>query len=329
MQEIFTNEEAAKPSKKAKNIVALGLSSLALAMGFYVFITQQAIQQNVNSLKVAMQKQEAQVKQLGLQQEELSQNLKANASAMENSSNHLQQTLSQIGKTTSNWSIEEAIYLIRLANINLYVQHHLPVAIKLLQAAEQQLQGATDPKVLPIRQKLINNISALQAIPEANIENAMMQLQALLSQLSTLTLKINNNFNLTESAVKDIPAKEFKYPWLAGLYKVGENIRQLIVIRRHDELVKPLPTEQQLGYIVQNIGILLQEAQWALLQGDQALYANSLAQTKGWLADYFDIHSSVGQHFLQVLEQLSQLKLKPELPELVNVLPELAALKKA
>lgn len=328
MQEI-SNDGTVKPPKKPKPILALSLSLLAIAAGSYVFVKEQSLNLALSDLRTTVQKQETQIKQLNTQQEAFAQNLKNNTAALENSHNQLQQTLAQLGQNTANWSVEEAIYLVRLANINLYVQYHLPVAIKLLQAAEQQLQGSSEPKILPIRQALVNNITALQSIPQVNIETAIMQLQALLPQLNSLTLKIKNNFVIAENEAKEVSHKEFKYPWMNNLYKVGENLRQLIIIRRHDDIVKSLPSEKQLAYIVQNMGILLQEAQWALLQGDQKLFDSSLNQTKQWLDDYFDTQSSVGQNFLQALNQLSQLKLRPALPELTNLLPELEALRKA
>lgn len=328
MQEI-SNDSAVKPPKKSKNILALSLSLLAIAAGAYVFVKEQSLNLALSDLRTVVQKQETEIKQLHTQQEAFAENLKNNTVALENSHNQLQQTLTQLGQNTANWSVEEAIYLVRLANINLYIQYHLPVAIKLLQTAEQQLQGSSNPKILPIRQAMVNNITALQSIPEINIESAIMQLQALLPQLNSLTLKMKNNFVIAESEAKETSSKEFKYPWMNSLYRVGENLRQLIIIRRHDDAVKSLPSEKQLAYIVQNIGILLQEAQWALLQGDQKLFDSSLNQTRQWLDDYFDTQSAVGQNFSQTLNQLSQLKLRPTLPELTHLIPELEALRKA
>ena len=68
------------------------------------------------------------------------------------------------------------------------VDHDSTVALRLLQVAGQRAQGLDNPSFRELRQAVANGVSALQAVPNVDIERIIVRLNALSQTLGELPL---------------------------------------------------------------------------------------------------------------------------------------------
>jgi uroporphyrin-3 C-methyltransferase len=70
----------------------------------------------------------------------------------------------------------------------------------------------------------------------------------------------------------------------------------------------------------------LQQAQWAVIHSNAAVYQSSLQQATSWIQQYFANNEPTTQAMLSVLDALQKVNIQPELPDIT---PALQALNEA
>jgi uncharacterized protein HemX len=95
--------------------------------------------------------------------------------------------------------------------------------------------------------------------------------------------------------------------WLHAMQDSLKSFRQLIVIRHLDKPIEPLLPEAELQYLQHNLQLLLQQAQWALLHNEFAIYQSSLQQFQQNLPANFASDSATSQTMIQTIKQLQKI----------------------
>jgi uroporphyrin-3 C-methyltransferase len=219
------------------------------------------------------------------------------------------------------WTMAEAEYLLQLANYHLTFMRNVATVVVLLQTVDKRLSSLSDPNLNRIRNLLADALIQLQAVPKVDVAGLLSQLNALQIQAAQLPLLVP----MTSSAVvSDLQSQTTPSSnWRTALDKSLKTLQKLIVIRRHDQPIAPLlPQEQQL-YLQQNLQLLLQQAQWAVMQGQASVYQNSLQQAEDWTKLYFVSNAAMTQTMLQTLQELKKINIQPTLPDISNVLQAL------
>lgn len=221
------------------------------------------------------------------------------------------------------WQLAEVDYLVRLASYNLSYSQDAPAALALLQTADRRLAQLNDPDFNQIRQQLANVIAPLQVIAKADIAGILAKLTALQQQVQELALITPPDFNKNKTnAAANI--NEPKTLWEKITAHGLDTLKSLVIIRRHQEPIEPLLDAEQFKYLRQNLQWQLQQAQWAVLHGKQALYQNSLQQAIVSVRTYFASENAQAATFIQNLTELQQIKIQPALPSLDAVLDAIA-----
>ena len=104
-----------------------------------------------------------------------------------------------------------------------------------------------------------------------------------------------------------VPAQTgWRYYW----QKVWQQLQKVVVVRKYDQVALPSLFLKNRRYADQQLQFLLQQAQWAALQGHVELYRLALQQTTQWLQNYFvpdDLNQQSMQPLIeQLLSQISQ-----------------------
>ncbi len=234
--------------------------------------------------------------------------------------NHAQ-AISELRSTKNNkdpWVIEDAQYLTKLANINLQFNNNIPIAITLLQTANQELSDSVDIKVLAIRKTLTADILALQSVPQVDITGIYLRLSALNEQLDKLPLVTKEPISTPQPIT---PPTDNTLPWWKhGLQQTWQTLSQIVVVRYNPKGVAPFITPEDQGFLYQNLHALLEKSMWALLHGQAEIYRASLLQTTQWIKQYFLQDSPVTQAVLNNLDQLQQINIHPATPKITNSL---------
>lgn len=111
--------------------------------------------------------------------------------------------------------------------------------------------------------------------------------------------------------------------WRQKLKDSVSVLEKMVVVRRNDQDIKPLLSPLYVAVVRQAIILNLQEAQWAVLQNNDAVYHLTLQQAIDSIESNFDADSPVTARVTQQLKMLNQQQLKQEFPSLQQSLQQL------
>ncbi|UTF58701.1 uroporphyrinogen-III C-methyltransferase [Gilvimarinus sp. DA14] len=218
-----------------------------------------------------------------------------------------------------DWKLAEAAFLLRLANQKVLVEHNSSEALALAQAADKIIKEQDDPGLFAIRQALSQEMTELKMVEPVDREGIYLQLQALIDQVSQLPLLQSFQRQLpvaTEAQVQD-PAAEagawarVKASVMRGLQTLGSLVR----VNNHAEPVEPLLGPEQAWFLRQNLQLMLEQAQIALLREESRVYHQSLERAQDWLQKYFSRNAQT-QVVSDELQKLDELAIKVEVPDI-------------
>lgn len=231
----------------------------------------------------------------------------------------LQATSRQIGEVTQvsrrSWMLAEAEYLLRLANQRLLMERETGSALSLLTSADQILLTVAEPGLFEVREQLAREIADLRAVAHLDVEGIFVQLSALGEQVQALALLTPEGeaSEATEEAMGDAnkAAEDSGGVFASAL----ENFSDMVIVRHRDEPLEPLLTPEQHFYVQQNLRLMLEQAQLALLQRNPGVYSNSLIKAEGWVQEYFQLNAN-STALLTTLQELQKIDVNPELPDI-------------
>ena len=228
------------------------------------------------------------------------------------------QLLQASGEKDRGWVLAEAEYLARLANFTLTFEHNPQVAEQLLKSADKRLSSLHDPSLVPVRKTLAGNIASLQQVEQLDLEGLLLKLDAVMASIPDLPV--------LGSEKSEHPIKKHKvhkhhhtskhFDWRQGLEDSWDKLRSLVVIQRHDNVVKPLLTDEERMYLNQQLQMYLSQAQWAALHRKQHLYNEVLTNAQTWIKTYYSNNNNATQAALQQLDELNTTNIAPKLPDI-------------
>lgn len=218
--------------------------------------------------------------------------------------------------------------LIQIAQFNLNYFHDTNNALSALMLADNQLSTIISPDIRleKLRQILTQNLTQLKTLPHNDLSTTLAQLQTLKMQITQLPLLSTNNSIPSNSDVDTNNSTGNK--WLSMLQSSLNSFRQLIVIRRWNKPIEPLLPEREQQFVQHNLLLLIQQAQWALIHHENAIYQSSLQEIQGTIKDHFAPNSTITQEVLQSINQLKQIDLQTPSLDLNPLIEAISIIKK-
>jgi uroporphyrin-III C-methyltransferase len=210
------------------------------------------------------------------------------------------------------WLHAEAAYLLRLANQRLQLEGDVDGAAALLRTADARLVDADNPALTPVREAIANELAALDAVPQVDRTGLYLALNAQQERISSLRLSQEIEEQAVTSSIEEPPTGTFQ----RQLARFGEELKDLVVVRHHDEALEALITPEQESYLRQSLRLVLEQTQLALLNEEKELYDASIDKALQLLNDYYDTTREETQSVIARLEELKQAEVKPELPDI-------------
>lgn len=210
------------------------------------------------------------------------------------------------------WLYAEAEYLLRLANQRLRLERDVQGAQSLLEAADARLAEADNPALIPVRRAIQSELAALDSVPGVDRTGLYLALMAQQEQLATLPLKQD----VEEIAAQSDDQAPLEGGWREQLAQLGGELKDLVVVRHHDEALEALMTPEQESYLRQNVRLLLEQAQLALLKAEPRLYHASLGKAITLVERYYDTQNEAVKASLERLRSLHDKTIRPELPDI-------------
>ncbi|MDR5866371.1 uroporphyrinogen-III C-methyltransferase [Halomonas koreensis] len=211
-----------------------------------------------------------------------------------------------------DWLHAEAAYLLRLANQRLQLERDVQGAAALLRTADERLREADNPALLPVRREIASELAALEAVPRVDRSGLYLALNAQQERIAGLPLAQDIEEIAADATIEEAPSGA----WQQQLARFGEELKDLVTVRRHDEALEALITPEQESYLRQSVRLILEQAQLALLKEEQPLYDASLDKALTLIRGYYDTDHAGVQAVLSRLEELQGRAIRPELPDI-------------
>ena len=250
------------------------------------------------------------------------------------------------GADRNVWKLAEAEYLMRLANQRLLTMHDIKSAKTLLTQADALLVAVDEYGLFNVRQALAEDLAALRATPEINITASWMELNALADRIDQLPLA-SSDAPMVEAAPEpeavtdeqletlpaDAPLQQRITFTLKQWFNVASATAQDIFstfaaqfrLRESNHKVAPLMSVEQDTYLRQNLRLMLEQAQTALLQGRTEVYQASLQKAQSWLDKWFINHGAEVAALHSALERLAGEPVEQPTPNISRSLTSLKA----
>ncbi|RDE18234.1 heme biosynthesis protein [Motiliproteus coralliicola] len=336
------SQEPAKAGISKLAVLALLLVLVALGgLGYgYTLLQKMQIQQSEQLASVKEQLGSTNDNNRNTQQQngqilgELKQ-LREGSSAQQRNVDELQSRLSkamqQVSKmgtdTRKDWLLAEVEYLLRLANQRVLMERSSSGALSLLKSADLILKETDDVSIYPIRQALAKDIVALEAVPSLDIDGIYLKLAAISTQVGNLRLLPITDKHQIPEMLKEITPDSVSESWNDGLAKSWANamdrLGNLIVVRRADEPVKPLLSPEQHYFLTQNLHLMLEQTQLALLQGKQQAFDAGLDKSGNWIKTYFEKTDATSTALVKSLDEIKGTQVAPKMPDISGSLKTL------
>ncbi len=221
-----------------------------------------------------------------------------------------------------SWLLAEAQYLLRLANQRLIMTGDTVSAEALLRSADNILREMDDPDLHDLRAAVATDLAALRAVPRLDIQGLYLRLDALIRQTDALVM-----FRLPERGEGEelAPAEDWKTRLVQGYELALQKLSEYVVVSRRDAPVETLMDPQYEGLVRQNMRMLLEQAQVAMLSGNELLFRQSLERAEGWVTQFFKSDEQAAMSMAQELRLIRDERVSVDLPDLNGSLAALDA----
>lgn len=225
----------------------------------------------------------------------------------------------------SDWQLAEAEYLLQLANQRLLLGGDVKTALEQFAGADSIIHSIDDSSLLPTRAALAKDITALKAIDVVDIEGIYLTIEALAEQATQLHLIAPVEEMPEAPRAAENPNASLSEKLQTGLRAAVKKLGELVQIRRRDEPYKPLLAPQYEAALQQNVKLAFEQAQAALLTGNQKLYEHSLGKARDWLLTYYTVDEHATQMVVQSVDELRGKKITYAIPDISESRRELKA----
>ena len=222
-----------------------------------------------------------------------------------------------LGASREQWQLAEAEHLLRMAMLRLSAMQDVNSAISLVEEADLILRRQDDPGAYAARQKMLEGLEALRSLPELDRTGLFLQLGALGGQANQLSA-LAPEFQLGPAS-SEAQADSRWRQWL------DELTRYVRIDFNAGTDVKPLLAGQSLAQVRLALSLAIEQAQWAVLNGNTDVYRQSLAQAVRLIEDHFNEDNGQSRGLRDRIQALSSRQVAVTLPDLAPALQTLQA----
>ncbi len=242
--------------------------------------------------------------------------LDARLSALARSDAALQERLSALPqeRATADWLWTEAETLLRLANQKLQLEGDGDSALLILSEVDTLLRDSGEASVLGVRDLLASEMLALRNRTYVDVSGLYLRVNNLLPLIDQLSLRdaMVANYASQLSVTRDQTAASDE----SFATRALNLLRAIFVWQEWDVAPEALLPPQQEAMLKQNLHLMLEQAQLALLMAEPEIYRDSMGKSADWTAQYFAIDRGVGRTLSEELRALSQIPVREERPDI-------------
>lgn len=214
------------------------------------------------------------------------------------------------------WRLFEVESLLLAANERLQLHRDAEGAKRALSLAGRRLGMLDDPRLFAVRERIVDEIAALEALPDPDIEGRALALTELLERVPDLPLASDVPDDYRGAGPAEETPRFRERPWRHFLSSLDEALEGMLTIRRTDETHRPLMPPEREFFLYQNLLLKLESARLALFRRDTASYRQALDSAREWLRTYFDHGDPRVTGALDTLKDMRNVELVWEAPDI-------------
>ncbi|QIT53781.1 hypothetical protein HC341_00225 [Aquisalimonas sp. 2447] len=224
-----------------------------------------------------------------------------------------------------DWIHAEAAYLYGIARYRTRFHGDVDGALQALKEADRLLEELGGETVEQ-RQAVADAINALLDVRRPDREGMAGDLRGLIRAIDTWPLKQPERRVETGEVPRQREAElDSLEGWADAGVRAWEQFREAIgslVVVRRDEAPPRLMAPEESHYLRENLRLKLLTARLALLDGETAIYRDSLADVEDWLERHFETDDDSVREALSTVRDLRDARLTADLPDLGEILPD-------
>lgn len=288
--------------------------AIVVGMGFVYrqYVLQQGILANMeeqleNKMAALSLEQDVLAKemeqQLIGQQEQVQQGLDDLASRVDS---HATKLLALSSVNRDDWKLAEINYLLRMADYRILMEKDNVNALALAESADDVLSSLDQTGLQQIRKILAEEIAVMKMTGRVDREGLYMQISALANQIDAIPFvrplgeMIEHEANSFEEQDKTFKEKTRDF-----FYGILGKMHSYIRVRDHGKTINAILPPSEQNYLRQNLRLMLEQAQAALLRGQDEVYQDALVKARNWINQYYELNeqSKMLLDELRLLEQ--------------------------
>ena len=214
------------------------------------------------------------------------------------------------------WQLFEVEQLLTLAHRRFLLLGDTEMVSKVLELVNHDLASIDDPRVLSLRRRLVDESSQLKAMPQPDLDGAVLEVSSLVNAINDLPLKgwvTSDDVSISDDQIDQSRNKSW-------FHQVLSDVQGLIKIRRIDETRLPTLSNEGQFVIRETLRLRLTLLQIALVNRDPAGITRDLGVAKAWVEAYLEETDPSVMQFAARLDALSGLRLAPNSLDLSKVL---------
>ncbi|WBA08592.1 uroporphyrinogen-III C-methyltransferase [Salinivibrio kushneri] len=318
-------EKASKTSSGGRGGILLGAIAIALALGssgwvFYHGHQQATVLQNTVAAQqshISRLEQDLNQQQQAAEKarEQLKDTTQTRLNQQDSSLASLQKAVAEVkGRRPNDWLLAEADYLIRMAGRKIWLEHDAQSATALMEAADHRIAQLNDPSLMPIRQAMADDITALKAVKRVDRDGIVLRLTSMQQRVENLPLAsaVIPEAEEVEKPVVSESVNDWKHNLTTSVTDFVDNF---ITYRKRDGNVVPLLSPTQSYYLQENLKNKLDQAMRAVYQGNDALYHEALGMAKDWALRFYNQDANATRRFVEQLDDLNQQAIGVDMPQ--------------
>ena len=236
-----------------------------------------------------------------LQQAEKNRNLSQKMMDLQLQLNAQGARITELDSTTrTDWYLSEAAYLARLASQRLQTERSTKNPLALLQKVDSILVELNEVGMLAVRAAIATDIATLRLAGEIDVEGIVLELNALTAEIDQLSMiqlsvpvpDINQALDSNGSVNADVNST-LSQRWSSLVDTFSQSLGQLVQVKQRVEPIERVLSTSEESIVSNNLRLLLQQAANAALREQQTIYDLSLKRAQQWVAQYFQMNSSV------------------------------------
>ncbi len=220
------------------------------------------------------------------------------------------------------WKLQEAEYLLGVASQKLLLEGDTNSAIALLEDADAALIASGNNGVYATREEISAELLQLRNVEAIDRQGLYIRIGILATQLANVEMLSSMRQNFENRRFRQAQSVEVGISNSSDSVATGwfgaslDFLGSVFVWRQREESPVVMLAPGSESVIRQNLQLMLEQTQLALLMRDNALYQRSLGKSMEWIRLYVSTDTPSGQLVVDGLLELGAIDIDPTLPSL-------------